>query len=440
MRVRSLPHFSHSPIGKTTHKKGKSYHHVNYITRDDACSKTISEHMPADRDGARPYFEALAYGENAKPNARVADTLIIALPIELTREQRFEAISGFMQKIGNGRIAWIAAFHDKGKDEHNPHCHLMFRDADIETGRKVVGTTTNAKDVKEAKEHGWRVPPRMTTKDLRIAWCDHLNAEMERHGLDVRFDQRRLKERGIDREAGIHVGPKANSIADKAKDFGSRDRQRGDHITAYTLLDAGSRAEHNQRILEANQKRAAEKSVSPTPLNAEGRQKSELRNEQRSERKAMYQDQARDRAALRAAHHADKLAHERWARALYAEARHKAYLERKEINNAAWLEVRKMPRGEARKGAELALKDKAAQKLAYNLAADANIALVRPTKNEAWNTMKLAQEAERKILQQQHMAETSALCSATYRRTPRVARKMAPSASRKTNRPHQCAA
>jgi hypothetical protein len=88
--------------------------------------------------------------------------------------------------IGHGRIAWLAAFHDKGNDEHNPHCHLIFRDADIETGRKVVGTTTSAKDVREAQEHGWRVPPRMTTKDLRVAWCEHHNAEMERHGLDVR--------------------------------------------------------------------------------------------------------------------------------------------------------------------------------------------------------------------------------------------------------------
>ena len=50
----------------------------------------------------------------------------------------------------------------------------------------------------DTMEHGWRVPPRMTTKDLRVAWCDHLNLEMERHGLDVRFDQRRLKEQGID--------------------------------------------------------------------------------------------------------------------------------------------------------------------------------------------------------------------------------------------------
>ena len=238
---------------------------MNYITREEACSKTLAQNMPADRDGARPYFERQAYKDGVPANARVADTLILALPIEMTNEQRYEAVAGFMDKIGHGRIAWLAAFHDKGKDEHNPHCHLIFRDADIETGRKVVGTTTSAKDVREAQEHGWRVPPRMTTKDLRVAWCEHLNAEMERHGLDARFDQRTLKEQGIDREPQIHVGPKAMSMAEKNRDFESQDRKRGDHANVYSLLDAGSRAEHNNRIIADNRQRAAQKANGHPP-------------------------------------------------------------------------------------------------------------------------------------------------------------------------------
>ena len=265
MSVRSLPHFSHKPIGKTTHKKGMSYSHVNYITRDEACSKILSRNMPEDRDGARPYFEREANKEGVPANARVADTLIVALPIELSKEQRHEAVAGFMEKIGQGRIAWLAAFHDKGKDEHNPHCHIIFRDADVETGRKVVGTTTSAKDVREAEEHGWRVPPRMTTKELRVAWCEHLNAEMERHGLDARFDHRRLKEQGIDREPQIHVGPKAMSMAEKSRNFDSQDRKRGDHANVYSLLDAGSRAEHNNRIIEGNRQRACQKANGHAP-------------------------------------------------------------------------------------------------------------------------------------------------------------------------------
>jgi hypothetical protein len=76
-----------------------SYPHVNYITRTEACSTTISEYMRGDRDGARPSFERMTGREGVAANARVADTLIIALPIEMTPAQRHEAIVGFMEMI-----------------------------------------------------------------------------------------------------------------------------------------------------------------------------------------------------------------------------------------------------------------------------------------------------------------------------------------------------
>ena len=76
MPTRSLPHFAHSPIGKTTHKKGMSYAHVNYITRDDACSKTLAQNMPDDRSGARPYFQHEAGKEGVAVNALWPRTVI----------------------------------------------------------------------------------------------------------------------------------------------------------------------------------------------------------------------------------------------------------------------------------------------------------------------------------------------------------------------------
>jgi hypothetical protein len=411
MRVRSLPHFAHKAIGKSTHKKGTSYAHVNYITREEACSKTIGEHMPADRDGARPFFERMANKEGVAANARIADTIIIALPIEMTPAQRHEAIAGFMQAIGKGRIAWLAAFHDLGKDAHNPHCHLIFRDADVDTGRKVVGTTTSAKDVKEAEAHGWRVPPRMTTADLRKAWCDHLNGETQRHGIDVRFDQRRLKERGIEREPEIHVGPKAMSMAKNGRDFASRDRLRALHANAYALMDEGSRAEHNLRIIEANRRLAHVNGKREPPRAREAAEKAALRAQQAAERKSMYGEQMQDRAALRHAQHAQKLAHQRWARALYAEARGQAYQGARAANTKAWevqwAAIRRIGDKNQRKAAETA--QKAAQKGAYEQAAAARIEQARPIKNEAWHTLLNAQEAERLALQRRHGVEATAL-------------------------------
>lgn len=412
MSVRPLPHFAHKPIGKTTHAKGFSYQNINYITREDACSKTIAQNMPADRASARPFFERMAYSDGVSANARIADTLIIALPLEMTAEQRWNAISGFMEKIGKGRIAWLAAFHDLGKDAHNPHAHVIFRDADIETGRKVVGTTTSAKDVKEAEDKGWRVPPRMTTKDLRVAWCEHLNGEMQRHGHEERFDHRTLKQQGIDRQAGIHIGPKANSMAKKQRDFESRDRDRGDHTNIYSLVDNGSRAQHNERIAEENRRRdaaqKAEKAGLPrqAPLR-ESTEKKLLRERQSTERKAMYREQATDRASLREVHDVQKLEHQRWSRALYAKAREAAFADTKANFDEHWQANRKIADKPSRDDAAARLKEK--QKSTYQEAAARHVAAVRPVKSERWENLKLTQETERKGLQQRHLEESSAL-------------------------------
>lgn len=409
MSVRSLPHFTHSAIGKTTHKRGVTYQYVNYITREEACSKVLAGNMPASRDeGARSYFDGEAYKDGVAANARIADTFIIALPIEFTAEQRHEAVAGFMDKIGKGCIAWLAAFHDMGDDAHNPHCHLILRDADVETGRKVIGTTTSAKDVREAEEHGWKVPPRMTTKDLRNAWCEHLNGEMERHGYESRFDQRSLKEQGVDREAEIHVGPQAQAMAAKGKRFESQDRARGDHANVYTLLDAGSRAEHNERIKERNRDRASGKiDKLATATGQEGVEKRALRERQSGERKELYAAQARDRAALRAAHDEQKLAHQRSFRKQYAAARQKAFEEMKVQFAADWKAVWKTRGEEQRNKAKSDLKDR--QKAAYAVARTQQIELVRPQKDAAWKTLKASQEKERQDLKKRHLEETAAL-------------------------------
>lgn len=414
MRSRPLTHFAHRPIGKTTHKKGYSYQHVNYITRDEACSKVIGENMPLDRDGARPFFQGEASKDGVPENARIADTLIIALPIEMTREQRHEAVASFMEKIGKGRLAWIAAFHDKGKDEHNPHCHLIFRDADIETGRKVVGTTTSAKDVREAEEKGWKVPPRMTTKDLRHVWCDHINSEMERHGYEARFDARTLKDQGIDREPQIHIGPSANDMTKRRRSF---ENGRGDRNNFYTLLDAGSRAEHNQRIIDGNKLDKEyrthidatwqRKLESMQPKNDEQREKLALRVRQDKERRAIYAEQKKDRAAQREAHQAQKLEHAQWARVLYATARQQAFDSVKQANDQRWKEVRRIKDKETRQTA--AAEHKEQQRLDYRSAAAAEIEKARPAKDEAWKALKADQDNDRKALTERHTQELEAL-------------------------------
>jgi len=272
-----------------------------------------------------------------------------------------------MQEQGQGRIAWCAAYHENGEDAHNPHAHIIFKDADIDTGRKVIGTTTSAKDVREAKEHGWKVPPRATTEDLRNRWCDHLNQFMERAGLDIRYDARSLKEQGIEREPQIPIGTKAQALEEKGHNFDSHDRSRGDRTIAYSLLDQMSRVQYNNQIIEANrEKEAAEKAkayqarepLPLTPLSPLQQERHDLLKAQAATRKTLYEEQKRDREALRKAQMVAKLDNKTWAKQLYAGARQAAYDEIKPQYDAKWKNLRtNTPRSQRNEAAD-ALEEK----------------------------------------------------------------------------------
>ena len=384
--------------------------------RAEARTHFQAENMPDGGRGTRVFFDKLWEKAGMPENARICDKLMIALPGELAPEQRYEAVQTFMQDLGQGRIAWCAAYHEKGEDAHNPHAHIVFKDADIDTGRKVIGTTTSAKDVREAQEHGWKVPPRATTDDLRKRWCDHLNKVMERAGLDIRYDARTLKEQGIDREPQIPIGPKAQALEEKSHDFDSHDRSRGDRTIAYSLLDQMSRVQYNNQIIEANrEKEAAEtaktyQSRDPlplTPLSPLGQERHDLLKAQAATRKALYEEQKRDREALRKAQMVAKLDHKTWAKQLYAGARQAAFDEIKPQYDEKWKDLRTNTPRSQRNEAAAALK--AEQKEAYAAAAKRQVDLRKPEKDAAWKDLMASQEKERLALKAEHRKESSVL-------------------------------
>ena len=384
--------------------------------RAEARTHFQAENMPDGGRGTRVFFDKLWEKAGMPENARICDKLMIALPGELAPEQRYEAVQTFMQDLGQGRIAWCAAYHEKGEDAHNPHAHIVFKDADIDTGRKVIGTTTSAKDVREAQEHGWKVPPRATTDDLRKRWCDHLNKVMERAGLDIRYDARTLKEQGIDREPQIPIGPKAQALEEKSHNFDSHDQARGDRTIAYSLLDQMSRVQYNNQIIEANrEKEAAEtaktyQSREPlplTPLSPLQQERHDLLKAQAATRKSLYEEQKRDREALRKAQMAAKLDHKTWAKQLYAGARQGAYDEIKPQYDEKWKDLRTNTPRSQRNEAAAALK--AEQKAAYAAAAKRQVDLRKPEKDAAWKDLMASQEKERLALKAEHRKESSLL-------------------------------
>ncbi len=102
MVTKSLPTFKHTSIGAKTHKPRTATAHLSYIMRSEAMTEFQAENMPGGERGTRVFFDRLWEKGGMKESARIADKLMIALPVELDREQRYELVRSFMQELGHG--------------------------------------------------------------------------------------------------------------------------------------------------------------------------------------------------------------------------------------------------------------------------------------------------------------------------------------------------
>lgn len=249
----AIPHLQHRTVGKSTHGPGAASAHLRYITRSRAASEVMAEHMPDRQGPAMRWMDAQE--QAARKNARLVDKIIIALPRELDAEQRAQLVRDFAGELTDGRVPWIAAIHDMGKDAQNPHAHLAIRDRDVETGKRVLRLSDNERDRRKAglEPNG--------TRWVRQVWEETANRALERAGRPERIDMRSLEAQGIDREPTVHVGPKANALETKNEVPPSRvaSDNSGREIR-WPEIDGGlSRAEHNRAVRTRNRLAGARK-------------------------------------------------------------------------------------------------------------------------------------------------------------------------------------
>ncbi|MCA9834120.1 MAG: MobA/MobL family protein [Thermomicrobiales bacterium] len=237
-------------IGRTTHAAGTAGAHLLYIARDGAAPELVSEHMPTDPNDARAWMNRAEMGD--RKNARVIDKVRIALPRELTPEQRMQLVQDFARDMTGNRVAWFAAIHAEGKDALNPHCHLVIRDRDIETGRRVLRLSDSARDRAKAglepKAVDW----------VREKWEVHANRALEQAGHDVRIDRRTLEAQGIDRAPTIHIGPQASHVEEFVDRPHSKVKETGNgRVIDYPVIDQGrTRKERHAEIVDFNIEKA----------------------------------------------------------------------------------------------------------------------------------------------------------------------------------------
>lgn len=229
----------HSAIGKTTQAQPYTASaHIRYITRPRALTRLDGERLPVDRTRATSWFRREE--DTDRKNARVADKVMLALPKELDSRARVALVRAFAEAVTLGRAPWLAAFHERGKDAANPHCHLVIRDRDPKTGKRVIGMS----------EAG-------STERLRQLWEEFANRALEKAGRSERVDRRTLRAQGLDRPPTIHEGVRAQQMHKRGARTRSRSRtyrngkgaRRRSRQVDYRRIDNGqSRPAYNQSL------------------------------------------------------------------------------------------------------------------------------------------------------------------------------------------------
>ena len=232
----------------------------------------LPEYAPQEWRDREKLWNAVEEVETAK-DSRLAREFIVALPIELSREQQIELLQAFIREqfVSDGMCA-DAAIHDT--DGHNPHAHILltvrpldkqghwqyktekeylcmrngeecgftaaeFKSAQNEgwekqypykVGKKKVYMTPSAAEMQglvradkhpKSTRYGRQNPisERWNSEEQlaawRAAWADVSNRYLERAGREERIDHRSNAARGLDEIPTIHEGVAAQALERK---------------------------------------------------------------------------------------------------------------------------------------------------------------------------------------------------------------------------------
>ena len=135
-------------------------------------------------------WNAVEAAEKRK-DARLAKEIMIALPKELTHEERVDLIRDYSEKhfVNEGMIADINIHED---NPENPHSHILL------TTREITPEGFGLKN------REWN--NRENVFKYRFGLQETTNAHLHVAGHDTMIDCRSLQERGIDLEPGLHLG------------------------------------------------------------------------------------------------------------------------------------------------------------------------------------------------------------------------------------------
>ena len=184
---------------------------------------------------------------NRAATAQLAREIEIALPHELTDQQREWLVKDFVREqiTRKGMLADVNIHQPAGEgDNRNHHAHILITMREI--GPEGFGPKVRAWNKAEQVEQ-WREQ-----------WERMANKQLERHGHDARIDRRTLEAQGIEREPTTHRGPHVDAIerrgveADNTRQNEARADELAGLRAALSNITRDIAAERNELAAEAS--------------------------------------------------------------------------------------------------------------------------------------------------------------------------------------------
>ena len=164
-----------------------------------------------------------------RSNARVAREYEVALPAELTQEQRVDLTMAFAREIAERyQVVVDTTIHAPrpGSDQRNYHAHLLSttREATVEG----LGKKSHPELSDTVRRERRLTTSRQEFRFMRERWATLTNEALRDAGLEVRVDHRSLAAQGIDREPTprIPVGALREERLGRRSEIADRIRER----------------------------------------------------------------------------------------------------------------------------------------------------------------------------------------------------------------------
>jgi MobA/MobL family len=219
----------------------------NHSKRDDVLHKEIFlpsklDQPDAGMEWARDRSTLWNTAEKAeqRSNSRAAREYQVALPAELSAEQRVTLARTFSREIADRyNVAVDLAIHAPRPegDQRNFHAHLLATTREVTP--EGMGPQTGVDMTGQARSELGLPPSRQEFRTLRARWAELANEALREANIEARIDHRSLQAQGLDREPRPHL-PWAAVIAER----------RGERSEVAERI----RERHRQRFAEQREK------------------------------------------------------------------------------------------------------------------------------------------------------------------------------------------